>query len=497
MNNVKQFLLMLILGSILISNHLIVNAEESSGIVSAYVYDDIVGVYRQNKENGGIVESSEDMNYVLDTLDIKFCDSFVELNTIINNKEISIKSLLYSAQLGKNAENKIIGVENENTSEEYGILKLIIEKDADESTLLVPNMYLKGQTVLSLALYNKYTGEQYYFQIPLENFDFENIYIKAMENFSISNTTKEEIFTLELAYFSMQPINDFQDTISSEGEIVFENAGVKGMIDDSSVLEENGNTIEDLEGNNTYDEIMESENDSVASSTPLIPNIPNSQYKIKQHGTWTYNNTGYVKNGNTSNLVGYVIYHMYDFYSGNALNYVLRYYTITRFNWLSNEFENSFNLSHNLWVEYIKSYNKSYIFDDKPTHARILISPEVQLRVIAKKSKNGYFVSKQTNARKTGGIAPKLAKIIIGYTPYLSDVHNIYTTLTEDVYKGNDSKVWFDPSYNYTRSVKVKMNNLKRAGNNNNYVYDYIGLTVWGNNVKSIEYSFKYTCRIK
>lgn len=491
MINKKKFWTILFATSILVSNTLITKAAENTiHLENDYTYTNILGVYREGNTSEKIVKSKEDMNYILDNLDLNFDNDTLTISVNLEGQQIDFQTVLYPSQLGNNTENKILGIINNSGNSTYDILKLTIEKNADSSSLLVPNFYMEGNTVLSFALYNKFTLEEYYFQFPLEeDFNFDIVYTNATNNLMANPSVSDDVMDTEISYFTLQPKTEFKKTFKAINEITMGKETTTSS--NNTMIEE----IEDLKGQSIDELINISKEEAISLSNQtysLIPNIPDSLYKVQQNGTWSNGDTGFDSSGN---LVGYTIYHMNDSYSGNALNYVLRYYVSSRFNWSSNEFETSFNLSHNIWVQYIKSSNLVYVFDDRASNARILMSPEINMKINTAKDSDGYFVSRMTNANKNGSKANNIAQLIIGYVPYLSDVNNIYQTLTSDTATGNNSKTWFESSY--TKEVKAKINNLKYAPNDKGYSQDYIGMTIWGNNVNSVNHGYNWTCKTK
>lgn len=188
---------------------------------------------------------------------------------------------------------------------------------------------------------------------------------------------------------------------------------------------------------------------------------------------------------------------MNDSYSGNVLNYVLRYYCTARINWISNEFENSFNISHNIWVEYLKKSNYVYIFDDRAFNGIISLDAAINLGVDYKNDSEGYFVSIMTNANKNGNRVINISRVIIENAPYVSDIPGLWKefTIVSNDSTENNSKIWFER--NFTKTFKAEIDNIKYGENNRGYSRDYIGMTIWGNNVNAIKYGYSYLCRVR
>ncbi|MFR4987167.1 MAG: hypothetical protein ACLUCH_07220 [Lachnospirales bacterium] len=492
----KIFLTILSLITIFSLNLLIVTANENNNtnidIQELHSYQNLLGVRRMPNDKEKIIETLDDMNYTLDNIELKTTSNFLSIKTNINNENLQFDTILYPSQVGNNTENRMIGIINNNNNDKYDILKLTIEKNADESTLLIPNMYLYGKTVVSFAVYNKMSLEEYYVQFAIDDYDFDTIYNIGTLYLNQNNVDKDELFNIEVAYFTLNPKKDFINTFNSIEEMEFGNSTSVSVYNQFGKDE---NIIQDLEGkfiDQIIDISKEEPIDLSQTTYSLIQDIPDYLYKTQVNGKWTNGDTGYDSRGN---LVGYTIYHMNDSYSGNVLNYVLRYYCANRINWNSNEFETSFNLSHNIWVEYIKNSNSVYIFDDRASNARILIDPTIKMSVNTNKDKSGYFVSRMTNAHKNGSKAKNIAEIVIGYVPYISDIYKSYQTFTKGTSVGNNSKIWFES--NYTKEVNAKIDNLKYAPNGRGYSQDFIGITVYGNGVNSLNYGYSFNCRTR
>lgn len=467
---------------------------ENDNTKEEYSYQNLLGVYKKPNEEK-IIETLDDMNYTFNNINLKADSNLLSINTNINNEHLKFDIILYPSQIkNDNIKNKLIGIIKNSNTDNYEILKLTIEKNADESSLLIPNMKLYGKTVVSFAVYNKTSLEEYYVQFEIDNYDFDNIYSIAEDFLNDHNINTDELFDTEIAYFSLTPKEKFISTFNEIDKMEFKNSNTVSVYDN---LIKNTNIIEDLEGKNINKliEISKEQPISLSQSTySLIPDIPDYLYKKQLNGSWTNGNTGYDSNGN---IVGYIIYHMNDPYSGNVMNYVLRYYCTARINWNSNEFENSFNISHNIWVQYIKGNNSVYVFDDRAWNGRILVDAKINLAVNPKNDSKGYFVSRMTNANKNGSKISRISRIIIENAPYVSAGPGLWETFTTNSNSStsNNSKIWFER--NYTKKVFAEIDDIKYGENRRGYTPDYIGITVWGNNVSSISYGYEYITRIK
>lgn len=178
---------------------------------------DIRGNYQDGKQEMKLIESEEDMNYLLEKLDVSFSEDIVTVQTEISGERVESELKLYPSQIGDEEKqaDKILGVEQKTDTNAYSVLKFTINRDADEESLLIPNQKWKGETVLSLAYYhnNDDKKEKYYFQLPLDDLDYDSIYQVAEDNLKNDAKMREKIMDVELAYFSMEPLEEFLERV--------------------------------------------------------------------------------------------------------------------------------------------------------------------------------------------------------------------------------------------------------------------------------------------
>lgn len=182
-------------------------------------YENIRGNYQDGKQETKIIESEEDMNYILEKLDIIFLGNLVTVQTDISGEKIESELKLYPSQIGDREKraNKVVGIEQKTDINSYSILKFTIHKEADEESLFILNKKWKGKTVLSLAFYNKNNNkEKYYFQILLDDLDYDSMYQIANNNLKNDAQMSEKIMNIELAYFTMEPLEEFLKRLENE-----------------------------------------------------------------------------------------------------------------------------------------------------------------------------------------------------------------------------------------------------------------------------------------
>ena len=148
----------------------------------------------------------------------------------------------------------------------------------------------------------------------------------------------------------------------------------------------------------------------------LIPDIPNFVYTInsRSHTTlfFAWRNEG----PNAARAVGYFVWHIVCWWSGNILNYVARYEALTNFNFHSQRFVMSFIMTHNVWVQFIASSNTVFIFNNNPWQARLTFEPHVAVTA-CNISGNGFFTHYSTSSISQAAWMPRIVRAAIAWVP--------------------------------------------------------------------------------
>ena len=258
----KTFFILSLLIITFVLNISIVTANENISTSKTYLYQNISGVYRTSNDHEKIVETLDDMNYTLDSIKLKTEGNSLLIQTNINNEDLLFDTMLYPSQIGNNTKNKMIGVVQSKNNNKYDILKLTIEKNADESTLLAPNMNLYGKTVVSFAVYNKVSLEKYYIQFAIDNYDFDTAYNIAKSHLNQNNINVDGLLDIEISYFSLTPKENFINTFNAIEEMTFENSNSVSFEQSPKI----GYIIEDLEGKSIDQLIYISKNGPISLS---------------------------------------------------------------------------------------------------------------------------------------------------------------------------------------------------------------------------------------
>lgn len=437
------------------------------------------GVMRSLDSKIGIIESDKEFNYTLDKLNLALNGITMNIKTKIDDNEIEFNPKLHQSTLGYNAENTIFGIDSEISSG-YQLTKFTIEKNASTFALMIPNKYMEGNTVVSLAIYNTSSNQNYYFQFIANEYNLINIKNDYTDN------EKTNLVDYELANFAALPYKRVKQDIESLN-IEIENSKTqktttsKILSDVSSSQKLNNSTEAEI-----IDQLLEQcKNGPIKmSSKALVPDIPDYLYQVQNEG-WSENKSDYIDEGtNASRLTGYSIYHMPDSYSGNVLNYVMRYESILNFNWSSQQFIHSFKITHNIWVQYNEGENISYIFDDRDWNSRIITVADVSIKT---DTQDGYFTHFSSSSISQGSLAKKILRAMIAWVPKLSTLATSYDTISSGTKLETGS---LHPTEKYAKEVKATKDKLQ-------YSNDHITIQVVATGVNSVEFNYKYTTSIK
>lgn len=439
-----------------------------------FSYDSVRGVQYQDLSVSREITSDNDFNYVLDKFDLYVNGSIGNIRMVFEGKPLEISFNLYQSQIGNSSSNRFVGVKTSISNDDFDIERLFLERNTQSVSLITPNLDLIGKSTISIGVRDDRQDISYFFQFALPDYILESAV--ACDDLSII-----DISEIELSYYSLRSVaqiqEDFNQLPESSGELQFIENKMQNVSSDFSAEHER--------------EAIDSAVTSQVSTYSLINDIPDSMYKIQENGTWSSHKTGFDGNGSAN---GYYIYHMCDFANGNVLNYVARYYitTITNNSGMYQDFTISFNMSHNVWVQYLKNTNELFISDDRASNGRIKIDPSISINVIdSPQYVGGSFLERQIYGVKNSSPINKFVKLIIGYVKGLGDAQKIYETINSPDATGTTGTVFFEQGY--TKSAELFGDNLKYAPNGSGQPQDYIALYVKGLGVTSFEYKFSST----
>lgn len=335
-----------------------------------------------------------------------------DLTLELDSNTLDFHLELLPSQFGLYKGNTIIGVSSEYISN-YNIVNFRIEKSANQIALMQENLSLANTTVLFLGLNNSLTNEVSYFQIELDGFDFDSIYEVVNRQFDTSSYTSEDVESIEVSYLTMAPAkkarNSTATTFTETGTLAESDGNVENTTENGSLSD----ALESLK--QTSDNGFINVN---ARASSLINGIPDAVYKSGDFDVWQHGWNGWdVK-------TGYMVYPMRYAGTDNRLHYVMTFSIPQNINWDTQTFDIGFRVTNNCWVLYNAYTGDLGIFDSS---ARVAADVDVHY---TSNSYRGVFTRRYYTLNKNGSNAKNIAKVVIGYIPYLSDIANIYETLT-------------------------------------------------------------------
>ena len=213
----------------------------------------------------------------------------------------------------------------------------------------------------------------------------------------------------------------------------------------------------------------------------LVANIPDSVYKVHTEG-WSKSTGAYVQEGaNAKRCNGYYVYHMPDVMSKNVLNYAMRFENLVNYNYSSQTFICSFIITNNIWVQYIQSDNKVYIFDDRDSNARITVKGTSYLK---SGTANGYFTHFEESSIVQASRQARITKGVLGTVPKLGAAIDIAERAFSDTELRTGAK---HPASQYTKKLSATMKGMKHKK-------DHITITGYGSGIKQISFGFECVC---
>lgn len=113
------------------------------------------------------IQSEEELSVIFDQQQVHYSDGKMGLkfvmNTATEHKNVDVDVILYPSQISLFKHNTIVG-KMVSINDPFDLLSFRIEKNSTSTTLLNPNFYMEGHTVLTVGVFNKNTNETYYYQ---------------------------------------------------------------------------------------------------------------------------------------------------------------------------------------------------------------------------------------------------------------------------------------------------------------------------------------------
>lgn len=417
------------------------------------------------------VESAAEFNLNAEEVSMRVEGNTIQVGMHVNGENTTFALMMYPSKLGVDSQNRIIGVESESSSSRYSIIRFVIEKEASHMYLFKPNSAWLGETVVNLGIADNENGKVYVMQFNADQLDFETMY----NNISTGEYSDRELLDKEISYFSLQSPSEIENSFAKINEIT-----VKGDGFDSG---ENVEKFEDTEGA-FLDELIDSGEFVNVNNRSLVEDIPDYLYKTQKNGEWTIDDYDW----DNGTQVGYMVFHMNDPMTQNVLNYAARYYVTATSNWPAEKFDVSFNLTHNLWVQYIHATGKIGFFDDRPSNGRIVTDADIYLKANDGGS-TGHFIQVTHNAYKEGNILGKVARFLISKVPYAGGIQGALEALSGAALS-TGSSYYFEG--NNVVEMHSGLDGLRYARNNTGSgAYDFVGMTGYGSGITYIAYGYE------
>ena len=284
-------------------------------------------------KNDITIETTEDFNCKLKSLELTVNNSSAKLETELEGKSIVFCPQLHKSQLGYNSENAVFGISSE-ISGNFKLRKFLIEKNVSDMSLLQPNKNMLHHTVASVALYSIDTNKVYYFQFVCDGIDLP-LDMEAesdMAIYELANYGARAYDEVECEYTAMEDsaVNEISiefgdEAARQETDDKLINACMSNTEDYVPVVSEDSRIIDGIIAQCQYGPID-------LNQRSLVANIPDSVYKVHTEG-WSKSTGAYVQEGaNAKRCNGYYVYHMPDVMSKNVLNYAMRFENLVNYN---------------------------------------------------------------------------------------------------------------------------------------------------------------------
>ena len=439
--------------------------------------------------NGGLIPSKV-IPCSVDHVFLEAVGNELQFAMLIDGFAINKTFSLHASAIQGNKREVLIGsddMEEEQGEHAVRTRRVVLEEKSNGFLLSERNDDLLGHSVASFVFSDDIASVAYVLQFNIDGFPISRVF-DSVGNISTPDFDSSDIVDLELSYITLMNSEDIRDAFQAVDGLSGEHS-----LDDVSPLMDH--VFDADEERAVIDELSTAPVDYQYKAASLIPDIPDYLYQKQENGTWTMHNSGYDDRGSGN---GYAIYHMNDPISRNVQNYVLRFYmtTFRQDGAPDGQLETSFCLSHNLWVQYVGSTGRVFIFDDRSSNARLLVSPSLYYEVQDNPQyAAGYILSCEMYGVKNASPIKKFARLLVEYVPKLNDVQRIYETYTSPDSSGTVGKRIYEKGL--TKRVQIEMDNLKYAPNGVSDKQDYISLKVYTRGVLDyFNYGFKYTIRV-
>ena len=442
-----------------------------------FIANDIKCMVRTLDLYKDVEEAKKEPDYIVDKVKLTVEGGIAKIETEITGEKVEFNPKLYRSQIVADSTNAIFGIDT-NLSSGFRLTRFIIENEVEMPKLMNLHKDISKVNTIRLAFYNTINNKNYYLQFDTDQLDTSNIQAEEADIaiYELANFAAIPYEKVDADFHSLSMEYESESSASAETSIEFQN------LKKDNHFNKNFEVLEESEDSKIINLLREQTKNTTKDfsykSTSLPPNIPDYLYKSGTYG-WEHKEFGYKKEGeNASRNIGYYIYHMPVADSKNVLNYVMRYETVANYNFISQQFIHSFKITHNLWIKYLSHSNEVYIFDDRPSNARIVVETD---NFVKTNDNKAYFTHFQTSSITQGSLLMKIVRAVIGFVPKLGKA----TVLYEEISSGTkiETGSWH-PTDRYAKEIRVKINNLIHPNDHSTV----LGL---GTSVKHISYGYR------
>ncbi len=356
----------------------------------------------------------------------------------------------------------------------YSVVCFRIEMDADSITLMRPNLWMEGNTVLSVGIQMNESGDIIYFQTVVE------VSVPSQQPASVAACaamgpeTNEAVNELRENYYRLKGANaeEISHTFSMESEILASELTIQEKSESLNAERPSG-------GISPYVVILP--NPIEPADDPLIPYISDSIYRSGDFEKW-YEGVA----SNNLQVYSYITYH----FAGTEN----RETHIIILDWVKGG-----NTSTQSWNHQLAVYRQECVHYNVYTSElgfSSICTPQIKVRDVkveieAINSDSGFFWKFVRNAEMQDTVATKIIQCIITWIPRVSELASNYEIWTsEDEY---GVRTWQQNREDQLDVYGYTVYKLSAQASELSVIDDLIYMEVWGIGVTGVRYGYDVT----
>ena len=399
--------------------------------------------------------------------------AIVSFKSEVLNQEYDLEVHLLPSKNIKGTEIQWLGVPIIN-NEQYSVVSFRIEMNADSITLMRPNLWMEGNTVLSVGIQMNDSREVIYFQtvVEISMSAHQQTYLMAVAE--RDDEEHEDIHKLRERYYRLK--EDCEETTHTFN-VVGESVELGGTTPENNDLFSSDVLPEEV---TPCAVILPDLVDPVGD--PLIPNIGDAIYFSGETNVW--------KEGVTSN--GLQIYRYITYLFAGTEN---RETHIVILDWVKGG-----SASSQVWYQQLAFYRQECVmynvynghlgFSEICTPSIKVKNAKVEIEVENKNA--GVFWKLKRNAEMQGTFLNKVVECVITWIPYLSEVASNYEVWTDE--DESMERVWHNTLQAQRDAYDNKLiQALSAEASKLKVVDDLIYIEVTGSGVTGVEFKYSFT----